>query len=410
MILLWLAWFAEARKPAVEPMAAAHDAAEVEACARDVPEGFQIHTGYATDPDPATAIAGAQRDARGKALDALCAGKSEARCAVIRRHVEEWKTAFHHPISGRACAHVGVARQWIDDDRADLSALLDGLRDLAERVVTAVGPRPVVLAPVRWSVSGCDAGEVGVALHAELHDALARAGRPVVAPGTRAAATVRASVDLVGAEVVLRVLVDGIDAGALPIEGLRFPADLYAVDGAGGDCRLDRQLGLDGGQRAGAGGLRVWVDDGVEGTVCDGESGEPVVTVSAPSRVKVWSVDRTGSAWLVWPPPGHDGAVEHTLALGRVTWHPPPAGGEERLLAVAVPKGQGFGPIDGWTGFCRHPATLDASAWPKAAAVGTSALTVLPWSAPACAQRALARPGPAPVPEVPICPERLGQP
>ena len=409
MLTLTLALAKKPAEPVVDREAA--DAAEAAACAKEVPEHFQIHTGFATDADPAAAISAARRDARKQAIEALCAGKSEARCAVIRRHLEGWKQPYHHPVTGRACAHVGVNRQWIDDDRHDLERLQGKLAAMAAGVAEAVGDRPVALAPLRWADSGCDAGEVGSILRAGLHDALAEAKRRMVAPGADGAAVVRLRLEVASEMVLVSASVVPPDGSAsVPVKGLSFPADLYAVHEAGSDCRLDRQLGLDDGARQGAGGLRVWLDDGVDSTVCEGTKGEPSVTVSRPARVKVWSVDRQGSAYLVWPPPGSTGRVERSVSLGEVTYHRPEAGGEERLLAVAVPEGTPFGAVDRWTGFCRHPGPLEASAYPQAAAAAASSLTVLPWEAPLCAQQGSASVRAPTMPDVPVCPERLGQP
>jgi hypothetical protein len=409
LLVVGLAFAKKPVEPAVDR--AALDEAEALACARDVPENYQIHTGYASDPDPAAAITAALQAARKEALDTLCAGKSEARCAVMRRHVEGWKKPFHHPVTQRACAHVGVHRQWIDDDRHDQEQLADDLASMARRVAEAVGEAPVALAPLRWADSGCDAGEVGATLRGELHDALAEARRRLVAPGAEGAALVTLRLELTGEQVRVSALIDPPKGGgSVPVKGLSFPADLFAVEGASRDCRLDRQLGLENGRRVGAGELRVWLDDGVDSTVCEGTTGEPQITVSRPARVKVWSVDREGTAYLVWPPPGSEGLVNGTVSLGEVTYHRPAAGGEERLLAVAVPQGTPFGTVDRWTGFCKHPGPFDASAYPKVAAAAASSLTVLPFDTPFCAQKGRGAVAAPTLPEIPICPERLGGP
>jgi len=414
LLVLALALPAVAKKPKPAPVPTGPDPAQVEAdeaaaCAKDVPENFQIHTGYATHADPAEAIAEALRSARKEALDTLCAGKSEARCASIRRHLEGWKQPFHNPLSGRACAHVGVNRRWIDDDRREQAKLHDELVALGARVAAATEGQVVALAPARWEESGCDAGEVGTALRSELRNALAETETTLVPPGTTGAADVSVRLEVAGSEVV--VLVDVAlprAAGRKPVEGVRFPSDLFVLDEVNRDCRIDRSLGLEGGVRRGADGLQVWVDAGVEGLVCEGDKGDPEVRVSRPAKVKVWSVDRLGTAYLVWPPPGNDGVVQRSLSLGEVTYHRPVAGGEERLLAVAVPADQAMGPIDDWTGFCMHPGALEAKAYPADAAAAAASLTVLPWEDAACAQRGTARSHAPEMPAVPECPDRLG--
>jgi len=382
---------------------------EATACAKDVPENYQIHTGYGTDADPTEAIAKARRAAQKEALDTLCAGKSPARCASIRRHIEGWKQPFHNPLSGRACAHVGVNRRWIDDDRREQAALHDELVALGARVAAATQGQVVALQTARWEESGCDAGEVGTALRAELRNALAETDTTLVDVGTSGAADVSVRLQLAGSEVV--VLVDVAlpkTPGRKPVEGVRFPSDLFVLDGVNRDCRIDRSLGLEGGQRRGASGLQVWVDPGVDGSVCEGDKGEPSVRVSRPAKVKVWSVDRLGTAYLVWPPPGEAGIVQRSLSLGEVTYHQPTVGGEERLLAVAVPSDETMGPIDAWTGFCQHPGALEAAAYPANAAAAAASLSVLSWDEATCAQRDTLRDAAPQMPQVPICPERLG--
>jgi len=384
-------------------------AQEAAACAKDVPENYQIHTGYGSSSDPAEAIAEAERAARKLALDTLCAGKSEARCTSIRRHIEGWKQPYHNPISGRACAHVGVNRQWIDDDRREQARLHTELVALGGRVAAATEGQRVALRPARWAESGCDAGEVGTALRAELRNALAQTDAELVPVGTSKAVEVAVRLEVVGAKVVVLADVRAPGAeGTRPIEGLSFPSDLFVLDEVNRDCRLDRALGLEGGHRRGADGMRVWIDPGVEGLVCEGDRGEPEVRVSRPAKVKVWSVDRLGRAYLVWPPPGDDGVVQRTMPLGRVTYHRPLVGGEERLLAAAVPADGTFGSIDEWTGFCLQPGVLSSDSYPDAAAVAAASLTVLPWAHGTCAQRDTARSEPPAMPDVPVCPARLG--
>lgn len=390
------------------PEAAALAAAEEVACARDVPENYQIHTGFGADDDATEAIQAARLDAQRGALATLCSGKSEMRCAVLRRHLEDWKQPFHNPLTGKACAHVGVNRKWIDDDKREQEALSKALTELAQQVAERIdGPQVALQAPV-WGTSGCDAGDLGVAVLSELRGALADGAKALVPVGTPGSAEVTVTARITEQRVFLDAAVrPWKSAGELPVKGVSFSADLFALDDSERTCWLDADLGLPGGHRDGPDALRVWVDTGMDRTVCEGDRGTPKVSVSRPSRVKVWSVDKTGSAYLVWPPPGEDGSVQSHIELGEMSYYVSPAGGEERLVAVAVPEGARFPTVDAWTGFCRHPGRFAVGAWSNTAATA-AALAVHRFDAPACVQRGTVAAPPPPMPDVPVCPERLG--
>ncbi len=410
---VFLLGLALAGKKAPEPSvdADALAAAETEACAQDIPENYRIFTGYASGPDAAQAKRDARAEAVKAALASLCSGKSDTRCEVLRRHVADWKTPFHNPVSQAACAHVGIDRIWIDDDQQAQKALTRAVQDLADAIVAAApAGKPVALRAPVWGESGCDAGPLGIVVSSTIRNAFGAAQRKLVPVGSPSASEVHVVTRLAGDRVFVEATLKpwGSDS-VLPIPGIDVAADLFPTDTAdGASCWLDARLGLPGGQRDGKTGLMVRVDPQFRtAELCDGDASTPLVQVSQPARVKVYSIDRTGTAYLIWPPPGGSDLVQSTVSLGEMTYLPSPVGGEERLVAVAVPEGSRFAEVDGWTAFCKHPRPFDLTPWPEAAAA-SAALRVLPYDDPACIQRGVRRSPAMALPDVPICPQRLG--
>lgn len=397
-------------EPSVDADAIAEAEAEAEACARDVPENYQIHTGFASGADASDAINDARNAARKEAIDALCSGKSATRCAVIRRHIEDWKTPFHNPVTGKACAHVGVSRLWIDDDQRAQLALATAVQELAGHIVAAApSGKPVALRAPVWGESGCDAGPLGVVVTSAVRSALAEGSRPLAPIGTPGSSEVR----LVARTAANRVYVEASVSPwgtktAIPVPSIDVAADLFPGDD-GGSCWLDSRMGLPGGQRDGISGLMVRIDPRFpDDDVCEGDRSAPDLHVNQPARVKVFSVDRMGTAYLIWPAPGQSDKVETSVSLGDMDYVRSPLGGEERLVAIAVPETERFAEVDAWTGFCKHPRPFEVSPWPEAAANAVG-LAVKAYDDPACIQRGVSRGAKVVIPEVPVCPRRLGE-
>ncbi len=237
---------------------AAVDRQASQACAPATPEGYQIHTGFSSDPDEAEALEAAERSARRKALESLCAGKSDPRCAVLSRHLNSWKVPFYHRYTQQACSHVGIQRSWIDDDSRDQAQLANDLKGLARSVAEASGRRPLWIAPPIWSDSGCHAGTVGASLLAELRNGLAAAGGVRLASTPHRATRLQVQLSTNGARIVLEAsLQEPGDASVIPVEGFGFPKDLFEIGEEGRDCRFDRELGLVAGARRGHDGRSV---------------------------------------------------------------------------------------------------------------------------------------------------------
>ncbi|MEQ1564480.1 MAG: hypothetical protein ABMA64_02495 [Myxococcota bacterium] len=389
------------KPPPVDPTT--HDAAQAAACDPAVPENYQIHTGFATDPDATTAIRAAVDESRRLAIGSVCSGKSPTRCEVLTRHVEAWRQPYWNPVTGRACAHAGVRRDYLDDDQGDQERLGAELRRVAADVATAAGATPVWISPPLWTTTGCHAGPAGSAMVAELKTGLAAAGTARLATKESAAVTVWLTLDARADDVVVGAsLRKPGSASLVPLVGFTVPADLFDLGAGGGDCRLDRELGLTDGQRPGADGRTVRILLPAEGSYCEGDTIEPVVVVDRPSRVEVFSVARNGEAYRVWPPAGEAGEVATSASLGSLDLVRSPDAGDEKLVAVAVAPGGGFG--HAWAGFCKVPGALTAAAWPATAAAGAATFVVQPFDAPACLDRASRVAGPTAPPPAPICP------
>jgi len=406
LVLLVVAAIAKPNKH-TGPDPAEMAALEAERCAKDTPEGFQIHTGFASNADPAEALNEALRNARKQAIDGLCAGKSEARCAVILRHLEGWKEPFHNPVTSRACAHIGVNRKWIDDDKGDQAALVANIGKLAAAI--AQQGKLIVLQPPLWAKSGCNAGDVGSSIIAELRNALAKSGSIRLArPGASGAKAVQLTLDPTSSEVILTASVtEAVVQGEVPLSGFSFANDLFVLDGSRGDCRFDSELGLVDGMRTGDNGGRVWLDLGETALFCEGDRVVPRVHVDKPSQVKIYSVSRSGKAYLIWPRKGQDGAVDNVKELDSLDLTLTPDGADEKLIAIAMPAGKSWGKTAGWGAFCETPAPFTDESYPKEAAAGAVSFTVQPFDADACLARDVQPYGTAKLPEIPICPAAL---
>jgi hypothetical protein len=388
--------------PAPDPAELAK-AAEAVACAPDVPENYQIHTGFASGEETA-AITAAVEDARMRTLLSVCSGKSPTRCEVLVRHVEAWKVPYWNPVTGRACAHAGVRRDYLDDDKGDQQRLASELSRLGADVAAKVGSAALWIEPPTFAQSGCHAGPVGSSMVAELKSALAAAGSVRLAAQAETATILRLTLDTRGTEVVVSgVLQEPGKSTLVPLVGFTVAEDLFEIGSNGGDCRFDQELGLVAGQRQGSDGRTVRVKLPGDGAYCEGDRIEPVLLVDRPSRVKVFSVARDGRAFVVWPPPGQEGKVEATASLGELELVRTADLGDEKLVAIAVPVGGSFGPSQTWTAFCETPGPVTAASWAKSAAAGAATFVVQPSNAPACARRNVARRPLAQVPAAPVC-------
>lgn len=403
-IWLWASLFAcgPTSTPIESPAAVAADAgAALEAACptTDVP-GWSVERGEATGADAGEAIPRSRQAAAEGLMQRACVGWSDLRCAALERHLEPWKDGYFNPQTRYGCASVAVRKEDLDSLERDTAVLESHLRELAAAINTATAGAPIELEIPRWA-SGCSAGAVGDAVRTALQNQLASYPNvKLIVDGDPAPkGTVRLTTELTPGttSVALTAWVrTAADATAKPLPGFEFPLDVFDIPtNELGACRTDADLGLVHGERLGAGGLRVRIDSpGLGADACEGTSIEPVVRVNRPSRVQVYSVAKGGRALLVWPPPDVDDHVTTELPLGRLDLVAMPTEGDERLVAVAIPDGAKFGPLDGLHGFCELSGGLSPDSWPEDAAVGSLTFSVTPESTqgcPAAPQAAAAR-------------------
>ncbi len=369
--------------PRVVPSAAAPAVDAEDVCPTQDVYGYTVQRGEAAGTNAAQAVAAARHQATRALVDRACRGLSELRCAAVARHVKPWRTGHYDARTRSACASVSLQRDLLDTLARDAAVLESELRALASAAVDRAGGAPLAIPAPTWA-SGCGAGEIGQVVQAGLFNQIASfPSARVVDADTSVDGAARLVSQLapgVGGVTLTAWLQRADDATLTPLPGFGFPLDLFEIAATEvGSCRSDRDLGLARGERLGAGGLRVRVEvPGVDGVGCEGKSVEPVVRVSRPSEVQVYSVAADGRSLLVWPPPGVLSRVEHTLSLGEMRLVAQPAKGDERLVAVALPEGAAWGATDGWRGFCESPTGLGPELYPDDAAIGSTTFTILP--------------------------------
>jgi len=329
----------------------------------------------------AEALEAARAEARRKLEATLCRGVTEARCAAATRHIAShgeghWEERRRG--RGAACAGVAVERRFLDQMDRDLDALDANLNALADQVREAVGTHSLILEAPRWA-TGCGAGPLGATLAASLqarlrgmelaeqgdHDTLSI----TLAPGT-AQLTLSASLQPAG------------QTHATVLGGFEVPLDLFRVSpDEVGTCHADERLA----RRAGADGLTVRVRTDVrDGVTCEG--GQVPLSISASARAQVWlfSVLPDGQAFLIWPGVPGGSALHGEQSLGTLDVSRTPGGGDELLVAVAIPAGASWAPATEWRGPCQLSEPLESWGWPPGAALDTATYTVLAPGEGAC--------------------------
>jgi hypothetical protein len=335
------------------------------------PAGYRIVVGYASGPR-AKAIEAAREKALANA-ESLYAGQlTPLQRAAFREQVFDWSDDNWK--AGTACFKLAIDNAAFTADEAELAALTAQLRTLG----AAVGSRAVdVEAPV-WDQSGCAAdigGAIRTTLLSEMH------GATVTSGAARLSIRLAALADRVQGSATL----DGVAIG-----GVSFPLTLFRLEpGEVGRCAGNAALRLASDDRKGSSGLsvRVRLTDH-RGEACEGEADSPAVTTSGPARVQVYSVDQSGGGHYIglWSVPGE-------LSLGTGWLTPMAEGGDERLVAVAVPAKVSFGRTESWGDtYCRLTAPFDASSFPPEAAIGTTTFIVHPGGTHGCP---VAKPTPA---------------
>lgn len=89
------------------------------------------------------------------------------------------------------------------------------------------------------------------------------------------------------------------------------------------------------------------------GELCDGEGYSVELSASSAARLRLYSVEKSGRAWQIWPGAGQSDGVEagsgRTVKLGVER---DPAGGDERLVLLAIPPQASWGIVETWLSVC----------------------------------------------------------
>lgn len=352
--------------------------------------GFRFEPGYATGASEAEALDAARESAKQALMDKLgCAGKpawADEYCDAIRMNVDPWSGNARQ---GRGRTWEACATAALHEDHLKIlstaAAQLDlDMAVLASTVTSAAKGRTLAFMSPTWA-SGCAAGDEGATLVTSLRRSFGHLQDPptlLVGGGAELGPDARRLLlrldEQRGKVVATASLVDPTSCTEQPVGSLTFPSVLLDIpDGSAGRCATDPLLGTTA-RGICAGPLAVEVDVPTrDGVLCPGEVLSPVVRVSQPARVQVFSVTADGTSTLIFPMDGASDLVQDELSLGAFDAVYEEGAGEERLLAVAVPDGQAFGLTRSWKGWCQVPGSWRSDLVPGSAAIAASTYAVL---------------------------------
>ena len=257
--------------------------------------GWRLRVGYAQARNAAEGIASARQQARRELEADLCAGsEGSPRCLAAIRQIAPYGAGHWDSRTRSACAAVAVPTDVLTSKRADLDALDGELAGLGAVVASKVGTRPVKLVAPVLAETGCPAGELGAYLTNGLTGHLAGVA---LADGEPDAAQVRLSVAMSAEHVTVSATLwtPGEGWTSLGALGQGFPADLFLIEATEAErCPTDEALGLD--EEA----LSVRLDnDAGDWLVCEGERVSPGLSLAAPARLRLYSVEGDGEGYLV---------------------------------------------------------------------------------------------------------------
>lgn len=289
---------------------------------------------YRRSEDLAEVEASARGVAQDRLVQRVCAGLSPSQCDAARRLIGvDVELDLERR---RVCAVAMVSVQVIRDPggrerhRAALKALAASIAQ--ELDGATVGQLAVQLH------SGCSAGRSGAELSAELLASLRQQGVRITRGGE--GDQLVAELTLNGEQVAVEVWRHTPSAAATLVGtaslspawlGLN-PLELEACRGIDG-------MGLRAGARPGGGGLLLDFTLSSADPLCAGEQVVARFRPSSPAEVQLWTVGRSGEAWLAWTSASAvkgplDRSATLTLQANYV-----PALGQEVLLLLAAPSG-----------------------------------------------------------------------
>jgi hypothetical protein len=286
-------------------------------------------------------LAAVEDAVRARAREALrqsvCSGRSAVQCDAIQAQtgIDVAVDLERRVVCAAALVSAGAVA---DPDGEQVHAAK--VRTVAAELAQAMSGAPVGVVDVQWA-SGCGAGDAGGKLAAALRAGLAAAGG-IVTDG----AGDRVVAKLAPGDPVTVELWRYTGGGGALVASVQLAADWLGLFGsAGGQCHDVRYVGLEAGQRAGVGGLKASINFPSNGALCPGEQIEAVVRVSSSAQVQVWSVGRTGEAWLTWSSAESTGGLLDRRASLTLEAAHVPALGEEQLLVVAAPPSVPLAPL-----------------------------------------------------------------
>ena len=362
-------------------------------CPTTPPYGFVTEVGHATG-SRAEALQAARDQARTTLIENATAGYDPLQRAAVIRHIRPWRGGRYTDPErkgepGSACAAVAVKQEYLDLLNGQYAEFSAGLEALAESIRAGVGDQPFVLQPPRWA-SGCPSSELGRALAAQLK--LRLAGMEVrkfqefeQLEDGEAPKYPELWVELAPSHNSVTLSAQLREPGPEPgaatdrlLGGFDFPLSLFNIDPSErGTCHDEAILGLERGRLVGADGLVVQVDFPTDdGVICEGQQSPLSMHTNMPAQVWLFSVAADGQAWLIWPGADGTGLVNGPVSVGDMDIARMPTGGDERFLAVAVPRGTTWGAARGWNAQCRVPVKLDELTWPTGAAIGSEVFSI----------------------------------
>jgi len=392
--------FAKRKKKEPEPVAEVDP--KDSQCPDTPPYGFVLEKAWASG-SRAEALQAARDKARAILIDSATAGYDDLQRAAVIRNIRPWKDGLYIEPErkgepGSACAAVAIRKDLLNQIEGQYGAFADSLDTLAAGIREQAGDQPLVLQPPRWS-SGCPSSELGQALAAQLKLRLvgteirktqvfqevvaADEGETEAPPkATQVAMFPELWLELAPRRTSVTLSAQLREPSAQAdrlLGGFEFPSSLFGIEpDERGVCHDEAVLGLERGRLVGADGLTVQVnfptDDGV---VCEGQKVPWGLATNMPAQVWLFSVAADGQAWFIWPVGGASGQVNGVVDLGTMDIARLPEGGDERFVAVALPRGTTWGATQGWSSeSCRLPVALDELTWPAGTAIGSEVFTV----------------------------------
>lgn len=361
-------------------------------CAYTLPKGGQrwrVERAWATGSDEADARQRARDKAR-QQLDRDLRGvyPDADRAAIVGslRYVGD----AYDPATRTACVTALVEKPDLPAAAKAPYEILQGqLARLVEALPRVTRARRLRLLPPQWS-TGLGAGELGERLRVQIEGALGAAERGYTLD-PRAKHSLGFNLAPSGTGCAVTPYVRDARGRRKPLPGLTVPPQALGLrtcaSVAPSAALGDPTLGLVDGERAGADGLRVQLWTSADDRpLCGGEPYDVFLRTNRPARVRIYAVASDGRVAMGWPEQAVDG--EHRVTPPGASVHLGPDLGY-RLVAVAVPKGLGFGdfrpatPADAPDG-CLGRKGLRAADFPPTAALAALPQTVRAPDAPSC--------------------------